>query len=121
MVDAVTIVGDSELPDDHEGGAVATRQLPVKVRQSASRLGEHLVTWRKLQRLTAEQVAERAGISRGTLRRLEHGDPAVGLDMFLRVARVLGQLDRVVEALDPYETDLGRARADWNLPQRVRK
>lgn len=100
---------------------MATRPLPVEVRQNANTLGEHLTTWRKLQRLTAEQVAEQAGISRGTLRRLEHGDPAVGLDVFLRVARVLGQIDRIVEALDPYETDLGRARADWNLPQRVRK
>lgn len=41
--------------------------------------------------------------------------------VFLKVSRALGQLDRVVEALDPYETDLGRARADWNLPQRVRR
>lgn len=100
---------------------MATRPLPVKVCQSAERLGEQLVAWRKLQGLTAQQVAERADISRTTLRRLEHGDPAVGLDVFLKVVRALGQLDRVVEALDPYETDLGRARADWNLPKRVRR
>jgi len=34
---------------------------------------------------------------------------------------VLGQLDRLVEALDPYGTDLGRARADQVLPTRVRQ
>ena len=73
------------------------------------------------QGLTAEQLAERAGINRGTLRRLEHGDPAVGSGVLLSVLRALGQLDRVVEALDPYETDLGRARADESLPQRVRR
>jgi hypothetical protein len=39
----------------------------------------------------------------------------------LQVARALGQLDRIVAALDPYETDLGRARADALLPQRVRR
>ncbi len=100
---------------------MAARPPPVSVRRSADRLGEHLVAWRKLQGLTAAQVSERAGISRTTLRRLEHGDPGVGMAVFLKVSRALGQLDRVVEALDPYETDLGRARADWNLPQRVRR
>ena len=99
---------------------MTSRPPPAKVRQSAVQLGEHVAIWRKLQRLTAEQLAERAGISRGTLRRLEHGDPGVGLDVLLSVARALGQLDRLVEALDPYGTDLGRARADWALPQRVR-
>jgi transcriptional regulator with XRE-family HTH domain len=80
----------------------------------------HLTTWRKLQSLTAEQVADRAGISRDTLRRLEKGETTVGIAVFLNVARVLGTLDRVVEALDPYETDVGRARADTTLPKRVR-
>jgi hypothetical protein len=37
------------------------------------------------------------------------------------VARALGVLDRVVGAFDPYETDLGRARADEVLPKRVRR
>jgi len=95
--------------------------LPARVQRSASVIGEHLLAWRKLQNLTAEQVAERAGISRPTLRKLETGDPSVRLDVFLRVLRALGQLDRMVEALDPYETDLGRARADWSLPTRVRR
>lgn len=96
------------------------RPLPARTRISAQRIGAHLASWRKLQRLTAEQVAERAGISRGTLRRLENGETTVGLDVLLNVARVLGALDRVVEALDPYETEVGRARADEALPKRVR-
>lgn len=96
------------------------RPLPARTRISARHIGEHLTAWRKLQHLTAQQAAERAGISRGTLRRLENGDTNVGLDVFLNVARILGTLDRVVEALDPYETDLGRARADEALPKRVR-
>ena len=45
----------------------------------------------KLQGPTAEQVADRAGITRTTLRRLEHGDPNVGLDVFLEVCRALAQ------------------------------
>lgn len=99
----------------------ARRPRSTRTSVAALRIGEHLVAWRKLQGLTAQQVADRAGISRPTLRRLEHGDPAVGMESFLNVARALGQLDRLGEALDPYETDLGRAQADTRLPQRVRR
>jgi transcriptional regulator with XRE-family HTH domain len=99
----------------------ARRPRSTRIRLAALRLGEHLVAWRKLQGLTAQQVADRAGISRPTLRRLEHGDPAVTMESFLNVARALGQLERVTDALDPYETDLGRARADMRLPERVRR
>ncbi|MGI3780806.1 MAG: helix-turn-helix domain-containing protein, partial [Janthinobacterium lividum] len=53
---------------------MARRDLPVRVQRGATEIGHHLVTWRKLQNLTAEQVAERADVSRTTLRRLEHGD-----------------------------------------------
>jgi transcriptional regulator with XRE-family HTH domain len=84
-------------------------------------IGQQLLTWRKLQGLTAEQVAQRANISRPTLRSLEHGETTVSLETFLNVARALGQLDRIVRALDPYDTELGRAHADVKLPERVRR
>jgi transcriptional regulator with XRE-family HTH domain len=73
-----------------------------------------------MENLTAVQVAERANISRDTLRRLEHGDPGVSLETVLGVLRALGALDRLVDALDPYQTDLGRSRASMALPKRVR-
>ena len=96
------------------------RPTPVRTRIAAQTIGEHLLTWRKLQGLTAAQVADRAGISRGTLRKVETGELGVGLEAFLNVAKALGVLDLLVPALDPYETELGRARADQALPQRVR-
>jgi transcriptional regulator with XRE-family HTH domain len=94
--------------------------LPFRTRQAAIDLGDHLRTWRKMQRLTAQQVAERAGINRNTLSRLERGEATVGLDVVLDVARALGILDELVAATDPYNTSLGRARADQALPKRVR-
>ncbi|WP_235861538.1 helix-turn-helix domain-containing protein [Tersicoccus phoenicis] len=82
------------------------------VLRAAADIGQQLTTWRKLLGLTAEQVADRGGISRDTLRRIEHGDPGVNFAAVLSVARGLGVLDAIVTATDPYETDLGRARAD---------
>jgi transcriptional regulator with XRE-family HTH domain len=98
-----------------------SRPVSSRVKSSAASIGEQLVAWRKLQGLTAAQVAERAGIARNTLRRVETGDVGVSMQAFLSVARALGVLNAVVTALDPYETDLGRARADEALPKRVRQ
>jgi transcriptional regulator with XRE-family HTH domain len=97
------------------------RPSPVKTRRAAERIGEHVLAWRKLQNLTADQVCQRAGISRPTLRKVETGDPTVTVETFLNVLRALGRLDSVVDALDPYESELGRARADMLLPERVRR
>jgi len=99
---------------------MSSRPTSRKVLDAAESIGEELTCWRKLLGLTAAQVADRAGIARGTLTKIEHGDPGVSLGAFLSVTDALGQLGRVVDATDPYETDLGRARADQTLPKRVR-
>lgn len=96
------------------------RPSSAKVRIGSSRIGEHLTTWRKLRGLTAQQVAEQAGISRVTLRKIEQGKRNVSFEAFLNVSRALGVLDSVVKATDPYETDLGRSRGAETLPKRVR-
>ena len=64
---------------------------PVAVAGAQRRIGEHLATWRKLRQLTAAQVADRAGISRYTVLRLESGE-GVSMENLLGVARALGVL-----------------------------
>jgi transcriptional regulator with XRE-family HTH domain len=76
--------------------------------------------WRKLRGLTQAQLADRAGVSRDTLVRLEGGDGGVSFENLLRILRGLGVLDSVHRALDPYESDIGRLRSEERLPQRVR-
>jgi transcriptional regulator with XRE-family HTH domain len=82
--------------------------------------GDDLATWRKLRGLTQAQLADRAGISRDTLARLERGDGGVSIENLLRVLRALGVLAAFSHALDPFETDVGRLRSEERLPQRVR-
>ncbi len=96
------------------------KRIPLPVRRSLRELGESVAAWRKLRGLTQSQVADRAGVSRGVLLRLEGGDGGVSVENMLRVLRALGILDNVSRALDPYETDVGRLRADEQLPRRVR-
>jgi transcriptional regulator with XRE-family HTH domain len=83
-------------------------------------MGDDIGVWRRLQRLTQAQVADRAGISLSTVVNLEQGRGA-SLENALRIARALGLLDQLERALDPYATEVGRLRADETLPQRVRR
>jgi len=98
----------------------AGRPAPPPVRRALRQVADDVVTWRKLRALTQAQLADRAGVSRATLLRLENGDGGVSIENLLRILRALGLLDNVPRALDPYETDIGRLRSDEPLPQRVR-
>ena len=98
---------------------MAASKTPVAVAGGLRRIGEDLATWRRLRRLTASQVADRAGVSRHTVMRLENG-AGTSMESALRVARALGVLDLLVAALDPYATDEGRLRSQEALPERVR-
>ena len=75
---------------------------------------------RRQQRITVELLADRAGLSVPTLRRLLNTG-AGSLENYLRVARVLGLLDAAVATSDPLNTPMGRLRADEDTPQRVRR
>lgn len=95
-------------------------ELPAAILRSAREIGQDFAGWRKILGLTAAQVADRANITRDSLRKVEHGDPTVSFHVVLRVARALGILDTITKALDPLDTDLGRARASQLRRQRIR-
>ena len=102
------------------GQSRSARPTPPPVRRALRQVADDVAAWRKLRSLTQAQVADRAGVSRDTLVRLEGGEGGVSTENLFRVLRALGVLDEVPRALDPYETDIGRLRSDEHLPQRVR-
>jgi transcriptional regulator with XRE-family HTH domain len=66
----------------------------------AAGLGHRIELARCRRDLSATLFAERVGISRNTLARLESGDPAVSLGTYLKALRVLGlegDVDAVAE------------------------
>src|SRR4051812_1224816 len=95
------------------------RRLPLPISRALRSIGADLAVWRKLRGLTQAQLADRADVARTTVVRLEHGEGSVSLENVLRIMRALGVLDTMSRAVDPYESDVGRLRADEQLPQRV--
>lgn len=104
--------------DKQRGGRA--RRTPPAVRRALRHVADDVSTWRKLRGLTQAQLADRSGVSRDTLVRLEGGDGGVSVENLLRILRALGVMDNVPRALDPHESDVGRLRSDEQLPQRVR-
>lgn len=96
------------------------KRQSTAVRETFSEVGKSLKTWRMLYKLKAVQVAERAGISLGTLHKIEKGDPSISIGAFLEVLNGLGLLESFAESLDPLNSDLGRMRINENLPKRIR-
>lgn len=91
-----------------------------RISREISTFGAHVRGWRMVLGLTAQQVAERASISRSTLHKIESGDAGVSFENVAQVLRALGILTAVVEATDPLSSDIGRLRADRITKQRAR-
>lgn len=76
-------------------------------------LGENIKLARLRRKLSAEQVSERAGITRTTLRRIEKGSPNVTMAGYIQVLFVLGlEKDLLTVANDD---ELGRKLQDTKL------
>lgn len=84
---------------------MAHTSLP-QARDAARLLGTQVAAARRHRRWTAARVAEQAGISLPTLRKVERGDPTVALGTVLEVAVLVGvplfgvEADRLGEAAD---------------------
>ena len=72
-------------------------------------VGPHIRAWRVAQDLTATEVADRAGISRPTLRAIESDPTNVSFGNVLAVLAVLGVEADVFQAIDPMESPRGQA------------
>lgn len=87
------------------------RQRPThlpKHQRLLEQVGENLRLARRRRRLTTNQVAERAGISRSTLYHLEKGEANTSLGTLLQVLVAL-----------KLETDLGRLASDDQLGRKL--
>ncbi len=67
-----------------------TRIYSRYTQDAASLLGKLVKLGRKQRKLTAQDLAERAGISRGLLQRIENGNPRCEIGVVFEVAALVG-------------------------------
>lgn len=93
---------------------MVSRRSPARSRLLGD-LGENIKRWRKLQGMSASQLAERAYITRETLRHIENGTGSPRLDSVMAALSVLGLAETLVRSTDPFHSDAGRALMDEQL------
>jgi transcriptional regulator with XRE-family HTH domain len=95
-----------------------TFQRPFpSVEKQIRALAERLKLARKRRGISTSLFAERLGVSRDTLSRLEKGDGNIAISTYMRALRILG-LDADMDAV-ARDDELGRKLQDLNLPSRI--
>ena len=96
------------------------KSMPHPVRRSLKKLGQDLRDARKRRRIPMQLTAERAGISRATLDKIEKGEAGVSLGAYARVLFVLGMIQRLTDLVDVKFDELGLGLEAERLPKRIR-
>ena len=99
------------------------RKAEYKIMPSTKKIlkimGEQIKLARLRRDLSAELVAERAGISRASLWKVESGNPAVAMGIYAAVLHALGNMDKDLELIAK-DDEMGRQMQDLNLLTRKR-
>ena len=96
-----------------------TTTIMRKTQSILTQMGEQIRLARLRRHLTAELVAERAGISRVTLSNIEKGSPSVAIGSYAAVLHALNGMDKDL-LLVAKDDELGRKLQDLELPTRRR-
>ena len=92
---------------------------PLPVQHALRKLGKDIQTARRRRRLPTKLVAERAGISRPTLLKVEQGHPGVSMGTCTSVLFALGILERLDVLADASRDLVGMALEEEHLPKRI--
>ena len=82
-------------------------------------MGEQIKMARLRRRLSATLVAERAGISRSTLWKVENGNPSVAVGIYAAVLHALNNMDKDLLKIAG-DDELGRKLQDIELLRKVK-
>jgi transcriptional regulator with XRE-family HTH domain len=99
----------------------STPPLPLPVKRALTKFGQDIRSARLRRRITTTTMAERAFITRMTLRKVEKGDPGVSLGIYATVLFVLGLAPRIADLADTRTDEVGLHLEEERLPQRVRQ
>ncbi|MEI6057110.1 MAG: helix-turn-helix transcriptional regulator [Lentisphaerota bacterium] len=95
-------------------------KFPIPVISALKKLGQDISDARRRRRITMELMAERAGISRATLAKIEKGDPATSIGGYSLVLFAMGMTERIKDLLDANHDLIGRELEEERLPKRIR-
>lgn len=99
---------------------LAENPMPLPVERALVAAGDDLALARRRRGISTSSMAERAGISKKTLYRLEQGDPGVSWGAVIRVLNILNLLPELSKALNTTNDALGLALMNKAVAKRIR-
>lgn len=93
---------------------------PPSAKRSVRKLGLDIKDARLRRGLPQRIIAERAGISKPTMVKVEKGDHSVPIGIYAAVLQALGLLDGLGDLADPKNDPVGAAISLERLPKRAR-
>ncbi len=98
---------------------MSIRVNSLSARNALKALGANVKTARVKRRISIEGFAERIGMSKSTVIRLEKGDDGISIGTLAMACLVLGELDLISRFLDPGTDDTGLLMDRETLPKRI--
>jgi transcriptional regulator with XRE-family HTH domain len=84
----------------------------VRQERLLKEFGANIRRWRKVNGMSAAALAERAFVTRETLRNIEEGTGSPRMDSLFAVLSVIGIAETVVGSADPFSSAVARPRID---------
>lgn len=100
-----------------KGGNVIHRQ----VEHVMAKIGADISLARRVRRMATDDFANRIGISRATLHRLEAGDPGISMNTFIMALHALGRLEALAAVVDPANDHVTLMQMMADVPKRIAK
>ncbi len=97
----------------------ATKIIPIPAEKALEKLGEDIKQARIRRCITMDLMAQRAGITRATLSRVEKGDSATSMGIYAKVLFILSLHENLADIADIKNDATSRILAAKSLPKRV--
>ena len=98
-----------------------TESLTPVVQRALVQLGQTIRIARKKRRMNVEDFADRLGVTKGTVIRLERGEAGVSIGTLAMAMLALGELRRLGELIDMASDETGLLLDVANLPKRINR
>jgi len=95
--------------------------IPLPAKHTLRKLGRDLALARRKRGISTADMAARIYVSRGTLWRLEQGDPTVSLGTFATATFVLQLHDRLANLASPGTDELALNLDEARLPKKIHR
>lgn len=97
------------------------RRYPQSVQRALKQCGENIRLARRRRSIPVSVMAERVGVSKPTLAKIERGDPTVQFGHVASAMFVLGMVENLRDMAAPEHDELGVTLEEDRLPQRIHR